>query len=134
VASGRFCVPQRSTNVKKKDLERFAERLREEKAKILNHTEKNKEEDLTISHEELADEVDLASVELNQNVALRLRDRERHMLHKIEIALSKISEGTFGTCEICEEPIEAKRLEVRPVADLCIRCKEAQEREEKIYA
>jgi DnaK suppressor protein len=127
-------VRLRSTPVKKKDLERFAARLRDEKDKILNHTEKNKELDLTLSHDDLADEVDLASSELNQNVALRLRDRERHLLHKIEIALSKIAEGTFGTCDLCEEPIEMKRLEARPVADLCIRCKEAQEREEKIYA
>ena len=120
--------------MKKKDLERFATRLRDEKAKVLNHSEKNKEEDLTLSHDDLADEVDLASSELNQNVALRLRDRERHLLHKIEIALSKIESGTFGNCDLCEEPIEMKRLEVRPVAELCIRCKEAQEREEKIYA
>jgi len=120
--------------VKKKDLERFANSLRDEKAKILNHTEKNKEQDLTLSHEDLADEVDLASSELTQNVALRLRDRERHLLHKIEQALAKIEDGTFGTCELCEEPIEMKRLEARPVAELCIRCKEAQEREEKIYA
>ena len=120
--------------MKKKDLERFAARLREEKAKILNHTEKTKEQDLTLSHDDLADEVDLASSELNQNVALRLRDRERHLLHKIELALAKVENGTYGVCEICEEPIEVKRLEARPVAELCIRCKEAQEREERIYA
>ena len=120
--------------MKKKDLERFAARLRDEKAKILNHTEKNKIEDLTLSPDDLADEVDLASSELNQSVALRLRDRERLLLHKIEIALSKIDLGNFGVCEACEEPIEMKRLDARPVAELCIRCKEAQEQEEKIYA
>ncbi len=120
--------------MKKKDLERFAARLRDEKDKVLNHTVKNIEADLTLNHDDLADEVDLASAELDQNVALRLRDRERHLLMKIEVALNKIEEGSFGTCELCEEPIEMKRLEARPVADLCIRCKEAQEREEKIYA
>ena len=120
--------------MKKKDLERFASRLREEKASILNHTEKTKKEDLTLSSDDLADEVDLASSELNQSVALRLRDRERLLLHKIEIALSKIDSGSFGICEACEERIEVKRLEARPVAELCIRCKEAQEKEEKIYA
>jgi DnaK suppressor protein len=120
--------------MKKKDLARFAERLREEKARILSHTEKIKTEDMTLSTDDLADEVDLASSELNQSVALRLRDRERLLLHKIEIALSKIDSGTFGVCDLCEEPIEIKRLEARPVANLCIRCKEAQERAEKIYA
>jgi len=120
--------------MKKKDLARFAERLRDEKARVLSHTEKSKHEDMTLSADDLADEVDLASSELNQSVALRLRDRERLLLHKIEIALAKIDSGKFGICDSCEEPIELKRLEVRPVANLCIRCKEAQERKEKIYA
>lgn len=120
--------------MKKKDLEKFAKRLVEEKTKLLTRTERNKKEDITLNPEDLADEVDLASSELNQSVALRLRDRERLLLHKIEIALSKIDTGTFGVCEGCEEPIEVKRLEARPVAELCIRCKEAQERKEKIYA
>ena len=78
--------------------------------------------------------MDLASSELNQSVALRLRDRERLLLHKIEIALAKIDAGKYGICDGCEEPIELKRLEARPVAELCIRCKEAQEAEEKVYA
>ena len=120
--------------MKKKELARFAERLRDEKAKILNHTEKNKNEGLNISPDDLADEVDLASSELNQSVTLRLRDREMLLLKKIEEALAKIDSGTFGICEACEEPIEPKRLEARPVAELCIRCKEAQELEEKTSA
>lgn len=120
--------------MKKKDLVRFGELLREEKARVLNHTGKASKEEITLSTDDLADEADLASSEINQSVALRLRDRERLLLHKIEIALSKIDAGTFGVCEACEEPIEVKRLEARPVADLCIRCKEAQEKEEKIYA
>jgi len=120
--------------MKKKDLERFAARLREEKAKALNHSEKTKHEDLTLSTDDLMDEVDLASSELNQSVSLRLRDRERMLIHKIELALAKIEAGTFGVCEGCEEPIEVKRLEARPVAELCVRCKETQEQEEKAYA
>lgn len=120
--------------MKKKDLERFATRLKDEKAKVLNHSEKTKHEDLTLSTDDLMDEVDLASSELNQSVSLRLRDRERILLHKIELALSKIEAGTFGICDSCEEPIEVKRLEARPVAELCVRCKEQQEQEEKAYA
>lgn len=120
--------------LKKKDVAKFAERLREEKAKILSHTEKTKHDDLTLSTDDLADEVDLASSELSQNMALRLKDRERLLLHKIELALAKVEAGTFGICESCEEPIEIKRLEARPVAELCISCKEAQEQSEKIYA
>lgn len=119
--------------LKKKDLEKFSGRLKEEKAKILNNALKSKE-DLAVNQEDLADEVDLASADLNQNMMLRLRDRERQLLHKIEVALAKIERGTFGYCDICQEPIEMKRLEARPIAELCIQCKEAQERNEKIYA
>lgn len=120
--------------MKKKELERFKERLAEEKSRLLNNSEKSKHEDMTLSVDDLADEVDLASSELNQSMALRLRDRERLLLHKIEVALSKIETGTFGICDGCEEPIEMKRLEARPVANLCIQCKETQERKEKVYA
>jgi DnaK suppressor protein len=120
--------------MKKKDLSKFAELLRNEKARILNHTEKNKKEDLTLSSDDLADEVDLASSELNQSVSLRLRDRERAVLLKIEEALTRIEEETYGVCESCEEPIETKRLLIQPMAELCIRCKEAQELQEKAFA
>lgn len=120
--------------MKKKDLQRFTTLLKEEKARVLARSSQMKPEEITLSTDDLADEVDLASSDLNQSVALRLRDRERLLLHKIEIALSKIEAGTFGVCDQCEEPIEVKRLEARPVANLCIRCKEAQERSEKVYA
>ena len=119
--------------MKKKDLELFLTRLQDEKARILNNTNK-KNADLALSTDDLADEVDQASSELNQSVALRLRDRDRLMLYKIELALGKIQSGTFGVCESCDDDIEIKRLEARPVANLCIRCKEAQEQKEKIYA
>ncbi len=119
--------------MKKKDLNKFAELLREEKARLLNHTEKNRNADLTLSADDLPDEVDLASSELNQSVSLRLRDRERAALQKIEEALAKIEDGLYGTCESCEEAIEPKRLEIQPTADLCIRCKEAEELQAKAY-
>lgn len=120
--------------MKKKDLSKFAELLRAEKARLLNHTEKNKNADLTLSTDDLADEVDLASSELNQSVSLRLRDRERDALQKIEEALAKIEDGLYGVCESCEETIELKRLEIQPTAEYCIRCKEAQEQQQKAFA
>lgn len=55
-------------------------------------------------------------------------------MDKIELALRKIDEGTFGICEECDEPISQKRLAARPEAPLCIQCKEAQEKEEAVYA
>ena len=120
--------------MKKKDLQRFTTLLKEEKSRILARSSQIKPEEMTLSTDDLADEVDLASSDLNQSVTLRLRDRERLLLLKIEEALSKIESGTFGVCDLCEEPIEVKRLEARPVANLCVRCKESQERAEKAYA
>ena len=70
---------------------------------------------------------DMAENEERRNFELRLRDRERKLLNKIEKALEKISTGTFGTCESCDQEIDLKRLEARPVAGLCIDCKTEQE-------
>ena len=113
--------------MKKKDLSRFTESLLEEKARILNMPGRIRKEELQLSTDDLADEADLASSGLTQSMTIRLRDRETLLLRKIEEALSKIDRGEFGICEGCEEPIEPKRLMARPMADMCIRCKEAEE-------
>lgn len=76
------------------------------------------------------DPTDRASLESDRNLTLRIRDRERKLRNKIEEALARIEEGTFGICEVCEEPISASRLEARPVTTLCIDCKESQEKDE----
>ena len=55
-------------------------------------------------------------------------------MDKIDLALRKLDEGIYGICEECEEMISIKRLQARPEAPLCIQCKEAQEREEAVYA
>jgi DnaK suppressor protein len=82
--------------------------------------------------DDLADDLDQASSEINQSLTLRLRDRERFLITKIDQALDKIEEGTFGICEECDDPIGFKRLDVRGVTTFCIRCKEEQERLEKM--
>jgi DnaK suppressor protein len=64
----------------------------------------------------------------------RLRERERGLLAKIEEALQKIEQGVYGECESCGEEIGLKRLEARPVAELCIDCKSEQERMERHQA
>lgn len=74
---------------------------------------------------------DQATAETNQNFTLRLRGREQKLLKKIEEAIQRISAGTYGICESCEEEISLKRLEVRPVATFCIACKTQQEVEEQ---
>lgn len=115
------------------DLLRIAARLREEKAKLLDANLRSREQERQTSTQNYADEADFAASSLVQGVNVRLRDRERMLMNKIEQALAKIETGNFGVCEGCEEPIEARRLEARPVAELCIRCKEAEEQAERIF-
>ncbi|OFZ79178.1 MAG: conjugal transfer protein TraR [Bdellovibrionales bacterium RIFOXYD1_FULL_53_11] len=117
-----------------KTLARFKKILLEEKQRLLNNSKNALKHELALSPDDLPDETDLAASEINQNLVFRLRDRERQMLSKIDQALARIDDGTFGLCEDCEEPIEPKRLEARPVSTLCIACKERQEHREKIYA
>jgi len=113
---------------------KYKKLLLEEKQRILNNSKNALKNELALSPDDLPDETDLAASEINQNLVFKLRDRERQLLSKIDEALARIEEGTFGTCTDCEEPIEVRRLEARPVSDLCIACKERQEHKEKIYA
>src|SRR5205823_1168517 len=116
-----------------KSLARFKKLLLEEKQRILNNSKNALKNELALSPDDLPDETDLAASEINQNLVFKLRDRERLLLAKIDEALARMEEGTFGTCQECEEPIEPRRLEARPVSTLCIACKERQEHREKIY-
>ncbi len=116
-----------------KDLKRFKKMLEESRRQILASARKTLSEEMTLDTNDLPDEMDLASSEYLQSFQFRLRGREKTFLKKIDLALAKIDAGTFGICEICEEPITVKRLEARPAAGLCIRCKEDQERNEKAY-
>ena len=75
---------------------------------------------------------DQASAEIDRSFMLRLRGREQRLLKKIEAAIDKIDSGTFGVCEACGEEINIKRLEARPVTNMCIFCKTEQEEEEKL--
>ncbi|HYA32129.1 MAG TPA: TraR/DksA C4-type zinc finger protein [Thermodesulfovibrionales bacterium] len=75
---------------------------------------------------------DQASAEIDRSFMLRLRGREQRLLKKIEQAIEKIDSGSFGICDICGEEITLKRLEARPVTNMCIFCKTEQEEEEKL--
>lgn len=81
--------------------------------------------------EALPDVSDQASAEADQNFSMRIRDRERKLLKKIEEALARMSSGTYGICERCDGDIPYKRLKARPVTTLCIECKTLQEQEER---
>ena len=74
---------------------------------------------------------DRATLESDRNFVLRIRDRERKLIAKIEQALERVENGTFGICEDCGEDISEGRLKARPVTTLCIQCKQEQEQREK---
>ena len=117
----------------KKDLKRFKTMLEESKRQLLASAKKTLSEESSFDTNELPDEIDQASSEYQQSMVFRLRDREKFLLKKIDKALQRIEDGTFGVCERCDEEISVKRLEARPVTTLCIRCKEEQEKKEKSF-
>ena len=80
------------------------------------------------------DPTDRGSLESDRNLVLRIRDRERKLISKIDEALARIADGSFGLCEECSEPIAVERLKARPVTTLCIECKAAQEERERMSA
>jgi len=109
----------------KKNLERQKAALLAESGEIITGG-------LSPGVENFPDLTDQASAETDQNFTLRLREREQKLLKKIDEALERITNGTFGICESCGEEISLKRLEARPVTTLCIDCKTRQEADEKI--
>lgn len=120
--------------MEQKTLEHFKEELLKQKQEILSDTSKTMNANLVVAGEELPDTIDRSSVETDRNFTLKLRDRERKLLKKIDDALSRIDNKTFGVCEECGEEIGVNRLKVRPVATLCIACKEEQEKKEKMIS
>jgi len=119
--------------LRKREIEQFRKLLAEQRHKLLANADRTLREDVILDKADLPDEMDLASADYNQGLVLRLRDRERFLLGKVDKALKKIDEEEFGICEECGERISLKRLKARPVTTLCIRCKEEQERREKMY-
>ncbi len=79
------------------------------------------------------DLADRASTETERSLELRTRDRQRKLIAKIDEALERIEEGTYGYCEESGEPINLKRLDARPIATLSIEAQERHERRERVY-
>lgn len=119
--------------MKKNIVNRF-KRIFEEKRNDILFNDKILREDFLVNHDDRYDELDQASSDVEQSMRMRLRDRERIYLKKIEEALRRIEDGNFGLCESCEEPIELRRLEARPTATLCVSCKENEEKNDALGA
>jgi DnaK suppressor protein len=117
-------------NMEKERIEYFKTLLESRLKELLSEAESTVS-DMTDFKEYFPDPTDRASHESDRNFVLRIRDRERKLILKIEEALARIEEGTFGVCEECGDEISEERLKVRPVTTLCIHCKTEAEDKEK---
>lgn len=81
----------------------------------------------------LPDLADRASTETDRSLELRTRDRQRKLISKIDAALKRLDDGTYGYCEETGEPISLRRLDARPIATLSIEAQERHERRERVY-
>lgn len=114
----------------KEQLERFRSQLLDKRDEILAEAGKTLSE-MTDQTTNIPDPNDRATIESGRSFELRIRDRERKLLAKIEEAIGRLDEGEYGVCDGCGEDIGIKRLEARPVTTFCIDCKTLQETKEK---
>jgi DnaK suppressor protein len=112
--------------------EYFRERLLSWREDIIREAKETLQhlQDENQNHPDLADR---ASSETDRAIELRARDRQRKLIAKIEAALARIDEGTYGYCEETGEPISLRRLEARPIATLSVEAQERHERRERVY-
>lgn len=109
-------------------------KLMKQREELLSEAEQTINSKLGAEKQSFPDPTDQAAAELDNNFMLRLRGREQKLLKKIDEAIARIDDGTYGVCESCGGQIGIKRLEARPVTTLCIDCKTRQEEDEKHHA
>ena len=118
-------MSERQREYFRRKLMRWKEDILRESRETLQHLQSENE-----NHPDLADR---ASSETDRAIELRARDRQRKLIAKIDAALLRIEDGTYGFCEETGEPISLKRLEARPIATLSIEAQERHERRERVY-
>ncbi|HMO18681.1 MAG TPA: TraR/DksA family transcriptional regulator [Oligoflexia bacterium] len=119
--------------MKKKDKDKLRNILLDERAKIIQHLFRVEEASEGALSELKGDDVDLASIEYSQAALTKLGSREQKYLKKIEYALSKFDDDTYGICELTGEPIPVERLLARPVARYTVEAQTELERKERGY-
>lgn len=112
--------------MRKTDLVRFKKIFIEQRDQILMNVAVI-DENLMVRPED-KDEVDQANADIEQSMRMQLKNRETFTLKKINEAIRRIEEGSYGECENCGDPIELRRLQARPTTTLCIACKEEEEK------
>ncbi len=116
--------------MRKRELEAFRGLLEERRQELI-HEASRTVDGMGENREQFPDPTDRASLEGNRNLTLRIRDRERKLIGKIDEALERIEDGSYGKCEECGGEIGIERLRARPVTTLCIDCKSQQEAQER---
>lgn len=116
--------------MRKAELARYRQQLEAQLAELTRHGSDTVHE-MADGTEELPDPNDRATRESDLESELRMRDRDRKLISKVQGALARIEAGTFGLCASCGEPIGEERLRARPVTELCIECKREAERLER---
>lgn len=116
--------------MRQRELKVFRRLLEQRRRDILDEAERARDS-MNSAEDTLADPTDRASLESDRNFLLRMRDRERKLLSKIDEAFARIDNGSYGRCEECGGPIGVERLKARPVTTLCIDCKSEQEDRER---
>ena len=112
-------------------MQKFRKILNGQRDELLANARKTLSGEIHLDPDDFPDEIDTASSEMNLAFQGRLRERERSLITKIGEALDKIERGVFGECVSCGEDIGLKRMEARPMAQLCIDCKAEQEQQER---
>ena len=112
--------------------EYFRRKLLSWKDEILKESKETLQhlQDERLNHPDLADR---ASSETERAIELRARDRQRKLIAKIDAALQRLDDGTYGYCEETGEPIGLRRLDARPIATLSVEAQERHERRERVY-
>ncbi len=114
------------------EMEDFRRELQARKAQILSNLESVQNKLTMMQTQEPKDEGDFAALAIETEIDGRIIEQQRAELNEIEIALGKIDAGTYGICEMCEEPIGKERLKVKNFARYCIVCREINEREQQL--
>ncbi|MFC1515364.1 TraR/DksA family transcriptional regulator [Thermodesulfobacteriota bacterium] len=117
--------------MEKPDLDFFRELLTTQLEGLTNHAHRTTTELINEEDPHLAEYVDMASFDEDQNRRFRIHNRESNLIKKIQKALRRIEDGEFGICEDCGKKIPLNRLMARPVTTKCIRCKTKEEKMEK---
>lgn len=132
VVDAAYHPSENETFMNERQRDYFRAKLLRWKDEILQESKETLEhlQDENQNHPDL---VDRASSETDRAIELRARDRQRKLIAKIDAALKRIDDGSYGYCEETGEPIGVKRLDARPIATLSVEAQERHERRERVY-